>query len=156
MDLELPNDFKEFLKLLRDHRVKYLLIGGYAVGFHGYTRATNDIDFWIAMDGENASRIVEGLKEFGFDVPELSADLFLKPNQIVRMGLEPVRIEVTTTIDGVDFEDCYARRVQTDLDGVPVSVIALEDLKTNKRASGRTKDLADLEELSKMVKAGDR
>ena len=147
MDLELPNDFKEFLKLLRAHGAKYLLIGGYAVGIHGYVRATNDIDFWIAMSPDNANRVVELLKDFGFDVPELSRDLFLERDQIVRMGVEPVRIEVMTTISGVEFDDCYPERVETTLDDLPVSVINLRDLRINKEASGRLKDLADLENL---------
>jgi len=149
MDLELPNDFKEFLKLLRAHDVKYLLIGGYAVALHGYVRSTNDIDFWVAMTQDNAERVVKLLKEFGFDVPELSSDLFLKRDQIVRMGIEPVRIEVTTTISGVEFDDCYPARVETMLDDLPVTVINLRDLRINKEASGRLKDLADLENLPK-------
>ena len=149
MDLELPNDFKEFLKLLRAYEVKYLLIGGYAVGLHGYVRSTNDIDFWVSMTSDNAERVVEVLKEFGFDVPELSKDLFLKRDQIVRMGVEPVRIEVTTTISGVEFDYCYPERVETTLDDLPVSVINLRDLRINKEASGRLKDLADLENLPK-------
>jgi predicted nucleotidyltransferase len=144
---ELPNDFKEFLKLLRDHDVKYLLIGGYAVGFHGYTRSTNDIDFWIAMAPDNAVRVVEVLREFGFDVPELSPHLFLTPDRIVRMGNEPVRIEVATSISGVEFDNCYAGRVESVLDGVPVNVINLRDLRVNKQASARAKDIADLENL---------
>jgi hypothetical protein len=151
MDLELPNDFKEFLRLLRAHDVKCLLIGGYAVGLHGYVRSTNDIDFWVAMTSENAERVVEVLKEFGFDVPELSKDLFLKRDQIVRMGVEPVRIEVTTTISGVEFDDCYSERVETTLDDLPVSVINLRDLRINKEASGRLKALADLENLPKAL-----
>ena len=149
MDFELPNDFKEFLKLLRAHDVKYLLIGGYAVALHGYVRSTNDIDFWVAMTQDNAERVVKLLKEFGFDVPELSSDLFLKRDQIVRMGIEPVRIEVTTTISGVEFEDCYPGRVETTLNDLPVTVINLRDLRINKEASGRLKDLADLENLPK-------
>jgi len=149
MDLELPNDFKEFLKLLRAYEVKYLLIGGYAVGLHGYVRSTNDIDFWVSMTSDNAKRVVEVLKEFGFDVPELSKDLFLKRDQIVRMGVEPVRIEVTTTISGVEFDYCYPERVETTLDDLPVNVINLRDLRINKEASGRLKDLADLENLPK-------
>jgi predicted nucleotidyltransferase len=149
MGLELPNDFKEFLKLLRDHGVKYLLIGGYAVGVHGYVRTTNDIDFWIAMNPDNADRVVRVFKEFGFDVPELSTDLFLKPDQIVRMGIEPVCIEVATTISGVEFDECYLGRVETTLDGLTVNVINLRDLRINKQASGRAKDLADLENIPK-------
>src|SRR5437870_3832349 len=149
MDLELPNDFKEFLKLLRAHDVKYLLIGGYAVALHGYVRSTNDIDFWVSMTQDNAERVVKLLKEFGFDVPELSSDLFLKRDQIVRMGIEPLRIRVTTTVSGVEFDDCYPGRVETTLDDLPVTVINLRDLRINKEASGRLKDLADLENLPK-------
>src|SRR6185437_13879827 len=94
MDLELPPDFKEFLKLLRVNGVEYLLIGAYAVGYHGYPRATKDLDIWIAATAENAARIVLTLKEFGFDSPELTTELILKPNNIVRMGQEPIRIEL--------------------------------------------------------------
>ena len=145
--IHLPPDFKEFLKLLEARRIEYLLIGGYAVGYHGYPRATADMDIWVAMHPENASRLVSALKEFGFDVPELSDELFLKPDQIVRMGVPPIRLEIATTISGVDFQTCYARRVIDDLDGIRVALISLEDLKTNKQASGRFRDLDDLEHL---------
>jgi len=148
MDPELPKDFKEFLRLLRARRVEYLLIGGWAVGYHGYPRATDDLDVWIAMSPANAARMVEVLREFGFDVPELVADLFLQKDRIVRMGVEPVRIEISTTISGVHFDECYRERLETTLDGEPVSLINLSDLKTNKSASGRAKDLADLDNLS--------
>lgn len=147
MDLELPNDFKEFLKLLRAHGVEYLLIGGYAVGVHGHPRFTNDLDVWVAVAPVNARRVVEALNEFGFHGPELSVDLFLQPDSIVRMGIEPVCIEIATAISGVEFAACYRERVETELDGVPVSVINLHHLRVNKLASGRTKDLADLETL---------
>ena len=147
MDLELPNDFKEFLRLLRAHGVEYLLIGGYAIGCHGYARATNDLDIWIGIAPNNANRVVKALHDFGFDVPELSSDLFLKPDQIVRMGVEPVRIEVMTSVSGVEFDECYRERLETTLDNVPVSLINLRHLRINKHATGRTKDLADLENL---------
>jgi hypothetical protein len=150
MDLELPNDFKEFLKLLRAHGVEYLLIGGYAVGVHGRPRFTNDLDVWVAIAPANAKRVVEVLQVFGFDDPGLSEDLFLKPDSIVRMGVEPVRIEIVTAISGVEFDECYRERVETELDGVPVSVINLNHLRINKLASGRSKDLADLETLPKV------
>lgn len=106
MDPELPEDFKEFLKLLRDHRVEYLLIGGYAVGCHGYARAIDDLDVWIGIAPANADRVVKALTDFGFDLPELSADLFPQPDKIVRMGVEPLRIEVMTSISGVEFDEC--------------------------------------------------
>ena len=144
---QLPQDFKEFLKLLNDHKVEYLLIGGYAVGYHGYPRATADMDIWIAMDPANAGKIVAALKEFGFNSPDLSADLFLKEKQIIRMGVPPVRIEIATTISGVNFGDCFDKRLVAELDGVKVNLISLSHLKINKRASARHQDLADLENL---------
>ena len=143
----LPPDFKEFLKLLNAHQVEYLLIGGYAVGYYGYPRATADMDIWIAMNPANSDRIVAVLKEFGFDLPELSPELFLKEWQIIRLGVPPVRIELATTISGVNFGECYAKRVVDVLDGVKVNVISLKHLKANKNASGRHQDLAALENL---------
>ena len=148
MDQELANDYKEFLRLLRAHGVEYLLIGGWAVGYHGYPRATYDLDVWIGISPANANRVVKALSEFGFSVPELSTELFLQPDKIVRMGVQPKRIEVMTSISGVEFDDCYRERVETTMDDVPVNLINLHHLKINKKASGRLKDLADLEKLS--------
>jgi len=145
--IRLPPDFKEFLQLLNDQHVEYLLVGGYAVGYHGYPRATVDMDIWIGKGAPTAAKMVEVLREFGFDVPNLSADLFLKDDQIVRMGVPPIRLEIFTSIPGVRFEECYAERILGEIDGVPVSLINLRDLKTNKKASGRNKDFADLENL---------
>ena len=147
MDLELPNDFKEFLRLLRARGVEYLVVGGWAVIYHGYPRATDDLDVWIAVSPTNAERIVSVFREFGFDIPELSADLFLKDDSLVRIGLAPVRIEVMTSISGVNFTDCYSRRLETELDEEPVNLINLRYLRQNKKASGRLKDLSDLENL---------
>jgi hypothetical protein len=143
----LPPDFKEFLRLLNENGVEYLLIGGYAVGYYGYVRATADMDVWIAMNAENAEKAATALCQFGFDVPELSTDLFLKPDSIVRMGLPPLRIEVFNTVSGVSFEECYAERTNATVDDLSIPIIGLEHLKLNKRASGRGKDLVDLEHL---------
>jgi len=145
--VNLPPDFREFLKLLNAHQVEYLLIGGYAVAYHGYPRATADMDLWTAVHPLNAARLVAALTQFGFNVPQLSPDLFLKEGQIVRMGMPPVRIEIATGISGVRFDECYATRVVDELDGVPVSLIDLAHLKVNKKAAGRHKDLNDLENL---------
>ncbi len=145
--IHLPPDFKEFLKLLNAHQVEYLLIGGYAVGYHGYPRATVDMDIWIAMNPANSQRIVTVLKEFGFDLPELSPELFLKEWQVIRLGVPPVRIELATTVSGVNFNECYAERIADILDGVKVNLISLNHLKINKKASGRHQDLAGLENL---------
>ena len=145
--IHLPPDFKEFLKLLNAHQVEYLLIGGYAVSYHGYPRATVDMDIWIALQPANAERIVAVLKEFGFDLPELSPELFLKEWQVIRLGVPPVRIELATTVSGVNFNECYAERLTDILDGVKVNLISLKHLKINKKAAGRHQDLADLENL---------
>lgn len=147
MEMVLPPDFKEFLNLLQDNGIKYLLIGGYAVGYYGYPRATNDMDIWIAMEPSNAEKVVSALKKFGFDVPELSRDLFLKENSIVRMGIAPIRIEILTTISGVNFAECFSDKVVDRIDGIEVNIISLSQLKKNKKASGRYKDLDDYENL---------
>jgi hypothetical protein len=145
--IRLPQDFSDFLKLLNSHKAEYLLIGGFAVGYHGYPRATGDMDIWISASPENADKMVNVLKEFGFDVPELSADLFTKKRQVVRMGMPPIRIEVMTDISGVSFDECYEKKVPGFIDGISVNIISAEHLKINKKASGRIKDLNDLEHL---------
>ncbi len=145
--IQLPPDFKEFLRLLNSKKVDYLLIGGYAVSYYGYPRATGDMDIWIAINPDNATKIVEVLQEFGFGVPTLQVDLFLQENKVIRMGVPPLRLEILTSISGVDFTDCYQERVITKIDEVEVNLISLHHLKLNKQASGRFKDLNDLENL---------
>lgn len=124
----LPSDFKDFLRLLNSKQVEYLLIGGYAVGYYGYARATADIDIWIAINPENAQKVVDVIREFGFNVEGLTSELFLQPNKIARMGVPPFRIEVLTTISGVSFEECYAEKTVDVLDGVEVNIISWKDL----------------------------
>ncbi len=143
----LPDDFREFLKLCNQKHVRYLLIGGYAVGHYGYPRATGEMDVWIERSFENAAQMVAVLIAFGFDVPELSADLFLDESKIVRMGVPPIRLEILNDISGVQFAECYPSRKRAKLDGILVDVISLAHLKTNKAAAGRAKDLDDLEHL---------
>lgn len=143
----LPRDFKEFLKSLNSNRVEYLLIGGYAVAAYGHVRATNDLDVWVHMSAENAARIDRALREFGFVTPALSPDLFLARNNVVRMGVPPIRIEILTSISGVEFESCYAEREMIRIEDIAVPVISLARLRENKAASARAKDLADLENL---------
>ncbi len=147
MDIVLPPDFKEFLNLLKSKNIRYLLIGGYAVGYHGYPRSTNDMDIWIATDPKTAERMVLALKEFGFDTPQLSEKLFLKEKSVVRMGIAPIRIEILTTISGVNFEECFRQKIVDEIDGIEVNIISLKQLKINKKASGRHKDLDDFENL---------
>jgi predicted nucleotidyltransferase len=149
MEKKLPSDFREFLKLLNEHKVKYLLIGGYAVGYHGYPRATNDIDIWVENSEENASKLVKTVKAFGFSESKLSSKLFQIKKNIIRMGRTPMRIEIILDIDGVEFAKCYEKKIIADIDGIRVNIISLSDLKTNKMASGRHKDLADIDYLPK-------
>ena len=150
-DQTLPDDFKEFLKLLKESDVSYLLIGGYAVGYHGYPRATADMDIFVAISPDNAAKLVHVLSRFGMNDPKLSADLFQERGKIIRMGVPPMRIEILTDIDGVSFDECYAGRLTVDIDGQPVDLISCHHLRINKKASARYKDLDDLEHLPKDV-----
>ncbi|NEQ44080.1 MAG: hypothetical protein F6K00_11200 [Leptolyngbya sp. SIOISBB] len=143
----LNQDFKEFIQLLNDNQVRYLVIGGYAVALHGYPRYTKDIDIWIEMTPENAENMVQALAEFGFSSVDLRSADFLVPDQVIQLGYPPNRIDLITTPDGVDFGICYASRLETNMGGVSVNFIDIENLKANKRASGRLQDLADLENL---------
>lgn len=147
--IHLPKDFKELLQLFNSKKIDYLVVGGYAVALHGYPRATGDIDIWIAISKDNANKIVEALKEFGFDAPELKKELFLEKRKNIRMGNPPLRIEILTSIDGVKFTECYRNKKTITLDGIEINFISLEDLKKNKKASGRYQDLADLENIEK-------
>jgi len=141
----LPEDFRDFLKLLNKHRVEYLLIGGYAVFYHGYPRATEDIDFWVAISPDNAQKLVQVMQDFGLS--NVTPELFLQEHQLTRIGFKPYRVKVLTTISGVQFETCYARRVVDTIDGIEVNIISIEDLKQNKKASGRLKDQDDVQNL---------
>lgn len=147
MDITLPPDFKEFLRLLNSYRVEYLLVGGYAVGYYGYPRATADMDVWVAISTENANRVVAALREFGFSPDAVPPVLFLTENRVVRLGVPPLRLEIITTISGVTFAECYPQRTRAVLSGVDVPLISLHHLKINKAASGRPKDLDDLHHL---------
>ena len=143
--MDLHEDWKEFCATLNRHEVEYLVVGGYAVGHHGYPRNTLDMDVWVAMAPENAARIVRALERFGFSSAADVARLLVREKQVVRMGVPPLRLEILTTVSGVKFSDCYARRAVTIVDGIEVSFIGLAELKANKKASGRRKDLDDLE-----------
>ena len=143
----LNQDFREFVQSLNANHVQYLVVGGYAVALHGHPRYTKDIDLWVDMSPENAANIIVALEQFGFGTLELTAADFLVPDQIIQLGYPPSRIDLLTTLPGVDFSKSYATRVQVDVEGVPVSFIDLDNLKRNKKASGRHQDLADLENL---------
>ena len=134
--------------MLNEADVQYLLVGGYAIGFHSYPRATADIDIWVAISPDNAEKLVEVFYRFWVTDPSVSPTLFLEQGIIIRMGVPPIRIEVLTEIDGVDFDECHAARVTAEIDGQPVQLISRNHLLRNKRAAGRHKDLDDLENLT--------
>lgn len=147
MATKLPSDFKEFLKLLKEHDVQYMLVGGFAVFFYGHVWTTSDIDFWIRPDLENGTKLIGLLGEFGFPTHSLTPASFLDQDLLVRMGVPPLRIEIFTSLSGIEFDSSFARSQLVKLDDVDVRVIGLEDLKLNKKATGRLKDLDDLEHL---------
>lgn len=143
----LPPDLKDFLRLLNSNAVEYLLVGGYAVGYYGYPRATGDMDIWIARNSANADKVTNALKDFGFGASSILPALFVTPDKVFRMGNPPLRIELLTGISGVEFGDCWDVREITVVDGVTINIINLDDLKRNKLASGRLKDKNDIAHL---------
>lgn len=143
----LNQDFKEFIQSLNDNGVRYLVVGGYAVALHGYPRYTKDMDVWVEMTIENVARVVTALNQFGFASLGLKEDDFLVPDQIIQLGYPPRRIDMLTTLPGVEFSECYPAHIIADVEGTYVNFIDLENLKKNKKATGRHQDLADLENL---------
>ncbi len=143
----LTQDFREFFQSLNEHNVRYLVIGGYAVAFHGHPRYTKDIDVWIEADKTNAEKLIDALRAFGFGSLGLEAEDFLDPDDIIQLGYPPNRIDLLTALKGVDFDTCYASRIVVEIQDTSVNFIDLENLKKNKRATGRLQDLADLEQL---------
>lgn len=148
MELELNEDFRDLLKLLKSKNVRYLLIGGYAVIAHGHPRFTSDMDISIAADGVNVERVLETLTEFGF--PPTNNSPFAEPKSLVRLGVEPVKIEILNYLEGVNFEEAYARRKISPTEDIEIDLISLEDLLVNKTVVGRDKDLLDVKELRRI------
>jgi hypothetical protein len=146
--VDLFPDFRLFLESLNSAKVRYMVVGGYAVIYYGYRRSTDDLDVWVALDPENARLVSDVLQSFGgFPASQVPPDLFVTKGKVFIFGREPARIDVLTSPSGVDFDVSYARRNEVNWDGVTVPLISFEDLKRNKSASGRAKDLADLENL---------
>jgi len=143
----LSQDFREFFESLNDNGVRYLIVGGYAVAFHGHPRYTKDMDVWIDLSADNAACLVKALEQFGFGSLGLRPQDFIEPDQIIQLGYAPNRIDILTTLPGVEFEKCYASRVMAEWDDLTIPFIDLESLKQNKRVTGRHQDLADVENL---------
>lgn len=147
---KLNQDFLDFIGYLDAEKVDYLVVGGYAVGLHGFPRYTGDIDFFVAVSQENAARILKVFDRFGFGDIGLTSSDFLEKDRVVEIGREPRKIQILTGIDGVKFQECDSRKVMVNLGGTRVGFIGKEDLMRNKAASGRPKDRIDLEELAKL------
>lgn len=147
--MEISSDFKELLQTFNDAAVKYLIVGAHAVGYHGHPRGTGDLDIWVDRSPENAARVFRALATFGAPLNKVTEGDFTGDDLIFQIGIEPIRIDVMTSISGVDFDQAWARRIEDRIEGVHVAFIAKNDLIQNKRATGRHRDLADLEELSK-------
>jgi len=143
----LNKDFREFIELLNSNNVRYLVVGGYALALHGYPRYTKDIDIWVWISEQNASNIVKSLRQFGFSNPDLTEQDFLTPGIVVQLGYPPNRIDILTQATGVDFEECYSSRMELEVGGLRICFIDVENLRKNKKATGRLQDLADLENL---------
>ncbi|MGA2693666.1 MAG: nucleotidyltransferase [Opitutaceae bacterium] len=146
----LNKHFQDFLGLLEKHHVEYVIVGGYAVGVHGFPRYTGDMDVFVAISAENAGRLVDVFNEFGFTSLGLKPSDFLEPDTVVEVGREPMKIQVLTGIDGVSFEKCRSDRMVVNLSGLQVPFIGFESLLANKAASPRSKDRIDLEELTRL------
>jgi len=144
---ELPHDFRELFACLNSEKVEYLVVGGWAVAAYAVPRFTQDIDVWVSIGEVNAQRIVAALRRFGFSADALSPNLFLAPLKVTRFGVPPLQVDILTSIAGVDFERCHAERTLIRVQNVDIPLISRERLIENKTASGRHKDLADVESL---------
>lgn len=145
--MEVQNDFKELLELFNAHNVQYLIVGGYALAYHGAPRYTGDIDVFVKSDSENASLILKALNDFGFGSVGLKIEDFTNKDNIVQLGYPPVRIDIITSISGVSWEEAYKSREKGNYGDVPIYYIGRDQYIINKKASGRKKDLADIEAL---------
>lgn len=146
--MNLDQDFSEFVTLLRDNGVRFLVVGGYALAAHGLPRATRGLDTWVWVNADNAARMIKSLDDFGFSGLGVSEADFVHPDSVVQLGYPPHRIDILTSIDGVDFDGAWSRRLMIEIDGEPVPFIGKDDLLTNKRAVGRPQDIADVARLT--------
>ena len=141
------SDYTDMLKCLNKAGVDYMLVGGWAVNMYGYIRATVDLDIWILADSENAKKVYSAVAEFGAPVSEMKPEEFAEYGMIFQIGVAPCRVDIISKISGVSYADAVTRAVPKTIDGIPVRIISLDDLIANKKASGRAKDLADVEVL---------
>jgi hypothetical protein len=145
--MEVQPDFRDLLELFNKHQVEFMLVGGYALAFHGAPRYTGDMDIFVHISPQNATRIIAALHEFGFGSVGLMANDFQKESMVIQLGVPPVRVDIVTSLTGITWEEAYSNRAQGKYGDVTVSYIGRDQFISNKRATGRRKDLADLEAL---------
>ena len=143
----LNQNFREFVGLLNEHEVRYLIVGGHAVAAHGRPRYTDDLDVWVECTPENARLLIQVLDDFGFSSLGLAENDFSEPDNVIQLGYPPQRIDLLTGLSGVSFKECYPARERFQHDGLTLAIIGLECLRKNKKAVGRHQDLGDLENL---------
>ena len=143
----LNKDFKEFIKLLNQNNVKYLVVGGYALAFHGHPRYTKDLDIWVLANNKNSLNIINSLDQFGFTTLGLSTKDFIQQGQVIQLGYPPTRIDILTSASGVSFNECFDSKIVIQIEDINVNFINIENLIKNKQATGRLQDLADIEKL---------
>jgi hypothetical protein len=148
--MRLQKDLREFIALLNSNKVEYVIVGAFALAFHGRPRYTGDIDILVRTSPENAANVENAITEFGFSSSGLRATDFRAPGQVVQLGRAPNRIDVLTSISGVSFDDVWANRVVSEIDGLQVAIIGRKELVANKKATGRAQDRADLESLGEL------
>ena len=148
----LDKNFKEFIRLLNENDVKYLVIGGFAVAFHGYPRYTKDIDFWIWANPDNADRVLKSIQDFGFGMLGLKKEDLLIESNVIQLGHEPNRIDLIMDLEGLDFETCFAQRQDSEFEQLSIHFLNLDDLVKNKLSSKRLKDKVDAQTLIKKNK----
>lgn len=142
-------DFRDILSALQNANVEFLVVGGFAMGAHGCSRMTKDIDLWIACDSANAQRVYQALRDFGAPLSGMTPDDFTEQDVVYQVGVAPIRVDILTSVESLTFPEAYANKVEHMLFGVGVYVLSREDLIANKRSVGRTQDLADVERLEK-------
>jgi predicted nucleotidyltransferase len=146
----LAKDFEDFVKLLNQHHVSYMIVGGYALAFHGKPRHTGDLDIWIQNSDDNSDKLVKVIKEFGLGSLGLTKADFLQEGYVTQIGYPPLRIDILNSIDGVNFVDAFQNKLLINIDGLDINYIGLKDFIDNKIASGRSQDIVDLKEIKKI------
>ena len=146
----LNEDYKDMLHALSVERVRFLLVGAYALAAHGYPRATMDIDIWVMPSSQNADAVLRALRRFGAPLHNLTREDLQKDGTIFQIGVSPRRIDIITTASGLQFEDAYGKSLSLNIEGIELHILSIDDLIQNKRAVGRTKDMADVEALESL------